>query len=315
MNTLFVCYTPLHALQAVAIIQAEGLENSSVVYLAAVDNTKHRHYFAQCARLCKHSLYQVTGNNLITLGKIAKQCRRWLNSQPCEFYTGNLKKFTTRFLLSLIKPARICTFDDGINNIAGQGYLYSDQEFWMSRLWFFWQPRYRYRILRTSIERHYSLYDLPNVYGSARKIALFPASSVSRHNTSKTVLLGNPLTEDRLLALSEERALCRNLIMRFHAELYLPHPRERFAKTPDETTVINTELVAEDYLYALSRDQRLQVIGIGSSALLHLHEYDNIGCLNVQLAMGEYQGRVHADAVAGLFARAGISTVKIESLN
>ena len=47
-------------------------------------------------------------------------------------YTGNPKTIYSRFIIFILNPKHIYTFDDGIGNISNEGYFYFQNNFTLS---------------------------------------------------------------------------------------------------------------------------------------------------------------------------------------
>ncbi len=307
-SSLFICYTPLHAIIARRIIEEEKITNYSVLFFCATDNKKHRYYYDVISRGSIYSRFEVIKRSPIKdflfLRNFVKYIQGIGYNCTTTIYTGNIKIIYSRLVLYLMKATKYITFDDGSGNISGDGYFYTNDNILKSLTFRLAAPYLQYSTLRNSMLKHYSIFKLPNVYSNAHYIAMFKPKLDSRDKDALRVLLTSPFSEDGEMSKNCENNLYRKILEKYRIDQILPHPREKRKKiTNIKTEYIDTKLIAEDYLNNLSKQYAITAFGLYSTALLTLNECNDIKVVNI-----DAQLRKPTDWLKRTFLQLGIPT-------
>ncbi|MGU7811292.1 glycosyltransferase family 52 [Burkholderia sp. AW49-1] len=301
---LLVCYTPLHALIAMRLVELGAIGNFRLLYLCFNDAPSHHAYYARLSRHATH------GSDLLQLPHDFRDPWRlalWGRSVrrggvPFTLICGNLKHAHSRFLAWVFGIRRFETFDDGSGNIVENGYFSESRESRAGRCLFaVLGRRYLYVNVVRDIERHYSIYAERNVYEDhARELVRFDlmsglteggtafrskAAAEVRGETA-TVYIGHTLTEDGLRSPADAERIDRAVHANYAVDYFLPHPRSRIIShyEPLREKRVKTSLIAEEFVIGLrQRHAHVRVIGLNSTALLNLSSLAGIDAINLRV--------------------------------
>lgn len=314
---LVICYTPLHAIIIKRLVEEKKLEKFFILYLNFQRNDKHDYYFNEVAKLsCASKSINLRRNpvfDFLALSLFYARNRRRFHS----LWVGNLKQVYSRLLALLYDIEAIITFDDGGGNIAGTGYLYNLEEnrpssFLLSVL----GRDYLYKNVIQKIIKHYTIYDLPNVYDyiwvercHLNLIKRGEGGYASRRGMV-VIFLESAFASEGLWELSKEIQVEEKCLDIFDVDLYIPHPRssKKLPMKERQAKRVESKLIAEDFIYALgSQYQEIVVYGCYSSVLLNLYSVEGIKVANVKTEINEA-----TKALDLVFERLGIENVKLD---
>lgn len=313
--TLFLCYTPLHALIAMRIVEQEEISAYAVIYLCYSKSRKHRKYFELLAKNSDEAHFCELDSNFLSdlykLVSLARNIRPQLG-KSIFFGAGNIKDFNSRFLMMLLGVRRFFTFDDGSGNICGQGYFYEQSERLRKTVLFrLFAPRLLYPSLSKSGETHYTIYRFRNVFSPTKYVSLLPheARYSEKGNSESRIYLANAFSEDGLMSVEEEIELDCEIISRFEISNVLLHPRsnvkDHFSQRGVE--IVDTDLIAEDYALRRLNHGPVTLVGVYSSALLNLADIEGISLVNVNADIGKPSAQI-----GSLMRKVGIRCVPLD---
>ena len=135
---VFVCFTPLHVLISKRIIFEEGIINYYFLYLGLNKNRKNIFYYEKLAtKAIRSKFILIALKNIFSIFLLIFEglVLRFRYDNSLIFYTGNIKKIHSRFLMFLSGYKSIITFDDGVGNLVSDGYFSSEERIFSK--WFF----------------------------------------------------------------------------------------------------------------------------------------------------------------------------------
>ncbi len=274
---LFICYTPLHILVVQQIIQSEEIDQFILVYFHDQDTDKNKYYYDV---LVDHSQFAIKIkrdkkilNDFFPIYKASRILKKYNTKIQYSIYTANIKSVHTRLLMYFIGYGRLNTFDDGIGNILHTDFFTNDNDTKLSKLFFrLFQPSLLYTNLKKTISKHYTIYNEKNVYPNTYKINLFTSFSNRIDKKSLPIMkifLSSPFSEVGLINKKNELKLYNHIIEKYKIDKILPHPGEKTKKI-STTEYIDTHLIAEEYIYNISKKYNILIYGLYSTALVNI---------------------------------------------
>lgn len=313
MTNVIICLTPLHALIAEKVLELEKIRDFVLIYYYEEDNAKHRYYFNKLAGKAKRAFYLNKNNKVLSALKIFSFLYFELRKEPgpVNFFAGNLKTIYTRAVIFLTGFKNLYSFDDGLGNVCGEGYLYEGRNpGFLTRLLSFSGIHFTYASIVEKIKKHYTLYTLENIMPNTFYINLFDNRNSENKVPEKetVVLLTNPFNEHKLLEKKDEIWLYKEIIKKFNVSYVIPHPREREQKINiSGIEIIRSEKIAEEILLDLRQQyKKIKVLGIYTSALLNLNGIEGIEIINVH-----FTTKIPFEKMKQLFSSINIKTVYI----
>lgn len=310
--TLYICYTPLHALITRAILKKEENAEAKVVYICFTDNSKNRHY----ADLLKENadlLYVVLRHCYISdFFNILSLANRIKNSwgSITRISSGNIKHSHTRWLAFFLNVNEFESFDDGSGNISGKGYFYEEKESSVAgKVLTILDVSYSYKSILSSLVKHYTIYDVPNVVEKysvpTTRIAFLNENMANIPDKAVSVYLSNAFSSDGLMTKKEEDELDTAIVNKFDVDFIIPHPRRFLSEMPQ--LIYKTNLIAEDAIVELVKDgHSVKLYGIYSSTLLNLSSVVGVKCINIKYALNK-----PTEGIESAFSYLGISSISI----
>jgi hypothetical protein len=285
MDNLFICFTPLHILISRSICVEKQIKDPYWVFLAEIKSKTNDHYFNEINKSGRAFQIRKRNNFLLDFIEIIRVMPK-LPRNPESIFTGNIKSFHTRFLLFLLKPEFINTFDDGSGNISGAGYFYDINETFHSSVFFtLFNKRFLYKNITSLISQHYTIFKQDNVFKNAIKINIFSQSTHDNEQVkanSISILLGNAFSEDGLMKIQDENSILQKIQSIFDVDIVLKHPREKYSKNyPPNVTTINDVKISEEIIMDLSKTHDITVIGVFSTTLLNLSNIPGLNLINI----------------------------------
>lgn len=288
---VFVCNTPFHCLVAERIIDEARIDRAVLVFLPERDTPKSRRYFDRLAArverayfcvIHRHALADLHGLALVALRIRADFGRGHV------FYLGNPRKAHTRALLVALGWTEVYTFDDGLGNVAAHGYFHEGKERKAARLFFgLLDPALSFRNLRRAVRCHYTVFDGPNAFPNARRIALFlrAAGAGAPAGRPAVVLVTSPLAEKGLVDGEVERRAYREIARRFRVTHVLAHPHEEHDKIDEPgIEVLADDRIAEEIIADMAAHRPVTVVGMSSTALATVAGLAGARAINVAVA-------------------------------
>lgn len=287
MQSVFICYTPLHTLISERIVKDYKIDKCHLIFLSPSNNRKNRYYFDRVSSLFDYSKFVSISNKLhYDWRKIIFTCKNFKHearSEEVTIYCGNIKRAYSRLVCHYLDYKKIITFDDGLQNIGGD-YFLTEGENPLSKLFFQIQNKsLTYKNVKRQISKHISIFKYKNAFENVELLELFPQDDkIHDVDTEIKIFLSSAFTETGDMKLAEEIDIYEKIISKFNITHVLPHPREKFTKiTSKDVILINTELIAEEYIAKLKEKHSVKVYGVYSTALLTLSTIAGIKCFNI----------------------------------
>jgi beta-galactosamide-alpha-2,3-sialyltransferase len=299
-ENLIICYTPLQTIIAKRIIEEEKLKNIFIIYFYQINNKKNKHYFNELSKVSKKSFYIKKFNILPYITFILTILTIYLKIlflKNHSVYTGNPKTIYSRFIISILKPKNIYSFDDGIGNISNEGYFYVQNNFTsLEKLIRFFGMDFSYKFLYEKIKNHYTIYSTANALPRPIKINLFPINEKKEEKNKKeslSILLTCPISEDNVINIDKEKKLYNTIIDLYGIELIIKHPLEKRDKI-EKIPYIDSEKIAEEIILDLSNlYNKITIYAWYSSALINLNNIPGIDLVNYTFESSFEINKIH----------------------
>ena len=285
---VFVCFTPLHVLISKRIIFEEGIVNYYFFYLGFNKNKKNIFYYEKLAARAINSKFILIGlkdifSSLLLIFEGLVLRLRYGNN--LIFYTGNIKKIHSRFLMFLSGYKSIITFDDGVGNLVSDGYFSSEERIFSKWFFLIFNNQLTYKYIIENIEKHYTIYDFKNVFKNTVKIILFKDNVKRKSGEKIVVLVTSPFAFFNLMTKSNEINLYDRLIKEYKVDFIINHPLDSKEYLHAGCKVINSKFIAEELVFKLLEKNDVTVIGTYSSVLLNLSSVYGVNVVNVPVQL------------------------------
>lgn len=286
-KNIFICYTPLHVLISEKIIQLEKIDCYIIIFYYEKDNAKNKYYYEKLAKCAKRAFYIRKDNNAITAIKTFIFLYFKLKGSRYNFYTGNIKSLYARVLFFVLGWNNLYSFDDGLGNVGGDGYFYKNIERTkFSKFLDFFKLDFSYGKIYQSIRKHYTIYRLPNVMPYTEYISLFDHTNHKKLSSNveddAVILLTGTFYEEGIYKLDLEKELYKKILKKYNVTHVISHPLQKFNKVDDlNVEIIQSEKVAEEIILGMRQFNKITVIGIYSSVLMHLVGLERIELINI----------------------------------
>jgi len=257
---IFICFTPLHVLIAQRIIDKESIKEYIYIYFTDIDTEKNKYYYNKLSENAIKSSYIVLKKNIIydlnIIFSLYKSIKPFIKNKLISYYTGKVKSSHVRLLMFLTNYSNLITFDDGSGNISGSGYFYDENESMLFKLFFLlFKKELLYKNIKYNNLKHYTIFDLPNVFKCKILLNLFDTDKIISHNKNEniTILLTNAFAEDGEMKLDDEMKLYENIIDKYNVSHILKHPREQYKKIASQKIEeLKSMKIAEELIYELN---------------------------------------------------------------
>lgn len=280
-SNFFICFTPLHVLLAQRIKTEKMIASDYFLYISESTSEKNKRYFTMLQKDSGRSFYFRKGgvfNNLFTIIRLFIKLRS-IKGTVATIYVTNIKTFYSRIFVWFLSPDAIVTFDDGIGNInvsvegAPRSYFANPEENkWVNFFFTVVNKKLLYKNLVQRIEKHYTIYKLPNIFKNAEYIEMFRTSENSRKKTKKlTLLLTSALALENYMTEIEESSFYDKLISTYGVDMIIRHPRNESYVPMADCKVSDSLNIAEHQILELATTYELFVVSVFySSVLLHI---------------------------------------------
>jgi hypothetical protein len=289
---VFFCQSPLHSKLARSAAECEGLAHPLFVACTTLSDGKTWAYIEPASHDGDALCLEIRTDSVVTrvfwLCFIALGLRFALGRRNFEFYAGNPKTGVTRLFFWALRRAqpRLKTFDDGISNLAKDGYLALTREHAATK-WFFelLGRDYVYKRLVNRIEKHYTIYPAPVSFSPAfllPKSVFHPVPIDPFPDDVRTILVSCPLSEDGVLNRSQEMSFYARLVECYGIQAVLRHPREPRGKYSHLSLIdLESSFLSEDVIMTIAAQRPVKVIGSYSTVLCNLANTPGVELLNV----------------------------------
>lgn len=257
---LIICGSPLQILIAERIIDLHpGEDFYGIVYCYQLP-PKLAYYYERLSKKCVKSriIYGDQGHS--KLGIYREIFRLIIQGATLprikSVFLAHVDIIDVCIFLHNVSQANIYTFDDGSINLCPDVFMKAiDKRIGgLQRILncIFSIPTSR-DLFERSI-KHYTLYELPNVYTNTIRIELFKreretletSCDMVSSNQMQTLMLGQPIYEYEDEGMELNIRVTEGVLERYRIEYYIPHPRERYKVRG--VKYIDTDLISEDYL-------------------------------------------------------------------
>ncbi|AIL32393.1 glycosyltransferase family 52 [Basilea psittacipulmonis] len=233
---LFICHTPLQALIAKHLIEANPhYETDLLMFCYPLANrTKFQEYFDKLKPLCRQHHFFVTPNKELKPSRYLSSVLKNFRSRYDVVLVASIDNIHVQYPLSKIKFKRLETFDDGTINLVSKSCFYEPKLLINSLRNLRQGVRYQTQDLRNLSQCHHTLFpDLPNITPRTQAIELWPTSEESQSDQSersavtKSLFLGQPIFKNNTLDLRLAEFVMNSLKINHyfpHHSLLLPPP-------------------------------------------------------------------------------------------
>lgn len=279
MHNIIICLTPMHILIANKIIDRKKKDSFDFIYLPDQDTDQHQYYFERISKKVDNSYYiPITKKIYKDIWKILNIAHKLRTKNKPNFIVGNLKSIYSRLPMMLIGYSNIDTFDDGFANLLNNSFLDMPEKKYFKYFFKAFYPSLEYEKIKLNTHHHYSIFGERN---NSNYIQLFNFNTNNMKLTSsKQILLTAPFSEYSMLNEKEEIDLYLRVISQFNITDILMHPNEKKQKL-NKVHIIQSELIAEEYIDLLSKKYKITVYAFYSTALINLLSNKNINIINL----------------------------------
>jgi hypothetical protein len=281
MMDIFLVFTPLHTFICEAIIKNRNIEKYILVY-ASRNNIKNKYYFEKFSARAYKKYFIKTDKILFLIFNLFFISMFFrLRYQKINFYTGQIKTFATRFFLWCYKDFNLYSFDDGWGNINSdtKAYFRDDNENKCSKMFFsLLNKKFLYKNIKQRIINHYTIFLWKeNVFENSIYVPLSNIvfmSKIYKKTESLNILLTSCEAEYKKMSLSQEKKIYEDIIEKYSIDKIIPHPVSKLNKFSEkyQRLLINNELIAEDIILSLLKENRIRLYGFNSTTLFVLSD-------------------------------------------
>jgi hypothetical protein len=276
--TTFICYTPLHILIVQKIITKERINKFCLIYISENRSKKNLHYYSFLRGYSRKSIFFVRKGSWFDFIRILIPVANLLfqGARRGIVYTGNIKTMYSRFLIWLLRPTVINTFDDGVANIfveganLPKGYLEDTTELQLSAAFFsIVNKSMLYKNVINRIAKHFSIYQYPNVFKNTVYVPLFEKKYTAvGFGTRINLLLTSALALEYYMSPEQEQDFYDRIIKKYDINLLIKHPRNERYHPSIPCKVSDSLLIAEDQILELMKENEVMVYATYYSTVL-----------------------------------------------
>lgn len=277
-NSLFICYTPFHLALVISYLKSEtnNYVTPSAIYIGP-NNAQSTNYCSLLSAYATVACLNAEGSRVKTVARLLRYLLTINRKSIHSIFCANYKLIYTRIaLLFFNKHCELLKFDDGIGDILEKSW-FTTHEHPLSRFFF--------KAIRPSLE-YSRLKDLPygfSIYETkaspgVRHISLLRQrdGNLARSINALpriTIVLGQTYSQNfNLMGPQEEQELVSSAIIKFKADIFIPHPLSRLSLGDLDVKVVKPDVIAEEYILDLLSKNRCHVIGFRTTVLFNLHK-------------------------------------------
>lgn len=280
-NSLIMCVTPLQAFVAEKIIKLKKNEVFDVVFVANLDNEKHRYYFQRLSNHAKENFYFLNYYSgyfsyVFNFIKFKLKIKSKLDlSKYDNLYLASIDSRYFQYIISKNNMANIYTFDDGTANIIKNSIYYQvDRPSYFKRIiWSILGNRFYMGDIKLFSKKHYTIYEgFENIIKDTFFISLFDGfGGADKDGYVVNIYLGQPLKE---LFCDYNFENLSKFLKLYKIDYYYPHPREVSIPELGDTVVLYSNKIFEEYILDLISEggKQVNVYSYLSSTLINIKD-------------------------------------------
>lgn len=276
MNNLFICLTPLQ-LKICALITSKNSESGDLILIRLSRSKIYDSYLKKYNSLFKNIkiLTPSPRNPIIETLKLRQALN---NKKYTNVYVASINSLLVQFLLSIINPKKIFTYDDGNANVLKSSDYYVEnitvKKYLKKMIYYFLGNRFSLKDIIRASKCHYTIFEnLPNINDKKVFISILPKCKFKKKiDKTAVVLIGLVFSEDLNIKVNKYSFL-HNLQFflqkKFTANnvkfFYIPHPREE-QNTLKGFIQLSNKISSEDHIAKLKcLYKRTILIGFGGT--------------------------------------------------
>lgn len=242
------------------------------------NSAKNKYYFSLLSEEAEKSIFFIKKNSFLDVIRLTPLLltMRFQRKNKVDIYTGNIKTFYSRFIIWVFGYRNIYSFDDGIANIrtpdliSENNYLDDPSERPFSGIFFHvFNKSLLYKNIKRLLSKHFTIYQLPNVYENTYYIDLFENEfDIQSVAPTLKVLLTSALSLENYLNADEEKDFYDRIIVRYSIDLVIRHPRNETYQATGEATISKSLEIAEHQLGKLTKHHIIEVYGVLYTSVL-----------------------------------------------
>lgn len=284
-KSLIMCVTPLQAFIAEKIIKLKTNEIFDVIFVANVDNEKHRYYFEKIGNHAKEKIYFLNKYSsylsyILNFIKFKTKINSTLDLEKySNLYLASIDSRYFQYIISKNKKANVYTFDDGTANIVKNSIYYQvDRPSYFKRIiWSILGNKLYMSDIKLLSKKHYTIYKgLENIVKDTLFVSLFDGFGYAdKDGYVVNIYLGQPLEE---LFCDYDFKNLSKFLKSYKIDYYYPHPREVSIPELGDTVVLHSNKIFEEYILDLILEggKQINVYSYLSSTLINIKNIPQI---------------------------------------
>lgn len=258
-DNFFICITLLQIKIILKIIEKKKLKKNKCVLLfySTKISKSEKYYLAKIRPYCKKII--VLRNKIAFPFYFFRIKKKFKNYTIKNAYISNLNGIYVQYLMSITKPDKIFTFDDGAGNLYKntEYNIGEDFNFFKKLIYFFLGNKYSSKRLIKERMNHFTIFKNYKNYSSKKKIKLnlFKNKKIIYFKKKNycNIILGTVINEyyshvkDKILIKNRVKKFIKNSDENF---FYIKHPRGQNIDNfnLNKLKTINSEKIAEDFI-------------------------------------------------------------------
>ncbi|WP_279145530.1 glycosyltransferase family 52 [Photobacterium carnosum] len=273
---LAICSTPLHLIQIINLIKCEKIDKCDVFFYCEYSE-QMKYYVDEIKKNIKGEcvFYNVDRRFPFYSFYLKKKFKK---RKYNTVYLANIDSIYCHFILSYIRFEKLNTIDDGTLNLVYDGIFYNDKRCWYEKLIYgFFGCKYTLKKTKNTINKHYSLYKLPNISSNVESVKLFSdivLSTKTKKAKEINILLGTVFEN-----LSKNSDFLIKQIEKFIENkkfLYIKHPREKTNVIKGVSYIEGLDIAEDKIIRLLDEYSTINIYGFNSTTQLNLSNVENI---------------------------------------
>ena len=258
-ENFFICITLLQIKIATKIIEEKGLnkENCICFYYNTPGTKSNKYYLDNIKKKCSKVIKLTNAPRFPFYFFLLRKEFRSIN--VVNAYISNIDGIYVQFVLSLVKPLKIFTFDDGAGNLFKNTNYNIGHDHGKLKSFIYKLFGNKFSVSRIASERisHYSIFEKYKNFSSKKVIYLNLFQNIKKIRNKKNkecnVVLGTVMDEYFSFMENQENEKIKfsNFLDTLKEKtFYIKHPRTKLKNELNNknTTNVETSKIAEDYI-------------------------------------------------------------------
>ncbi len=279
-ENLIVCSTPLHMLIAGKIINLYPNDLFDLLVVTDTLNKKYEFYIDRLANRCRNLVvFKMDSSSTFNYIKNFLDFKKRLKEIKLDYAKYFVVNITSRYVQYLISikggSGDLYTFDDGLANIYKYGSMHNEGKpsFVNNIIWNILGVKKYSKDIKKEIKLHYTIFDgIPNIIENVKYVSLLEdcGGNVSGGGEVRRIFLGQPLTD---ISVKNNNSFLFNILSNLKIDYYFRHPREKIEQENLRTSLIETNLIFEDYI--------VDVLKKEDNVLFEIYTFSSSAAVNV----------------------------------